>query len=459
MASEAETLHVNIDASNIIGEMKAIHGSNKGPKPSGRIDLTIFHKDIGFPFLRSHDTHGGLVDIHTIFRNFHDDPNDPGSYYFTKTDDWVTSVKNTGAQVFYRLGESIEHTERKYHTHPPEDFQKWADICVGIIKHYNQGWANGFHHNIKYWEIWNEPDLGPNMWTGSFEEYYRLYKTAAGTIKSEVPDVFIGGPAAAGVGNFKEGNFVEKPFVKGFLEHCKQYDIPLDFFSWHRYAYEPQIIVDVAAAVRQMLDKYGYEDTPSFLTEWGFAPDGNWEVLQDGTPDEKAAWFAEMSGMKGAAFAAYVLMELQNIPVDMTHFYHASVGNFGTFNRYGKPMKNYYALKAFARLAEMPLRIESSGDILSKFAVCSGIDRDNNKIVILTSNFDALQKKIIFHVQNLPWEGPISLQLSTLSSERNLETVLTQEFKSGDIYFSTELNMPELHLFELKSVSDKLISD
>ena len=29
---------------------------------------------------------------------------------------------------------------------------------MNVIKHYNSGWANGYHYNIKYWEIWNEPD-------------------------------------------------------------------------------------------------------------------------------------------------------------------------------------------------------------------------------------------------------------------------------------------------------------
>ena len=58
--------------------------------------------------------------------------------------------------------------------HPPADAAKWAAICVGIIRHYNEGWANGFHHGIRYWEIWNEPENRPAMWTGTDEDYLAL---------------------------------------------------------------------------------------------------------------------------------------------------------------------------------------------------------------------------------------------------------------------------------------------
>lgn len=40
---------------------------------------------------------------------------------------------------------------------PPRDHDQWADICIHIIRHYNEGWANGFHLNLDYWHIWEEP--------------------------------------------------------------------------------------------------------------------------------------------------------------------------------------------------------------------------------------------------------------------------------------------------------------
>ena len=54
----------------------------------------------------------------------------------------------------------------RVHNAPPKDFEKWAHVCLNIVKHYNGGWDNGFHDQIKYWEIWNEPD-GSAFWTGN----------------------------------------------------------------------------------------------------------------------------------------------------------------------------------------------------------------------------------------------------------------------------------------------------
>ena len=56
-----------------------------------------------------------------------------------------------GAEVYYRVGEVGRKTK------PPADFDKYARVVKHIAMHYNQGWDNGFHYNIRYWEFWNEP--------------------------------------------------------------------------------------------------------------------------------------------------------------------------------------------------------------------------------------------------------------------------------------------------------------
>ena len=28
-----------------------------------------------------------------------------------------------------------------------------------IIRHYTEGWADGMHRDMQYWDIWNQPDL------------------------------------------------------------------------------------------------------------------------------------------------------------------------------------------------------------------------------------------------------------------------------------------------------------
>lgn len=126
---------------------------------------------LNIPITRLHDApleNAGMrvVDIPLIFANFHADANDPRNYYFDQTDDYIRNCVESGTQVYYRLGTSIEHSRNKYFTDPPSDAGKWIDVVSNVIRHYTEGKWNGYRYDIEYWEIWNEPDLGPKMWTG-----------------------------------------------------------------------------------------------------------------------------------------------------------------------------------------------------------------------------------------------------------------------------------------------------
>ena len=149
----------------------------------------FFHyvTEAGIPYSRLHDVGGvfgggRFVDIPNVFRNFDADETDPKNYDFTFTDHLITALVEAGVEPYYRLGITIENQAyiKAYHTYPPKDPEKWARICEHIIRHYTEGWAEGFRYKITYWEIWNEPEVQDKMmWCGTDEEYYRLYDVSA----------------------------------------------------------------------------------------------------------------------------------------------------------------------------------------------------------------------------------------------------------------------------------------
>ena len=172
----AETPNVRVDFFTPAGTVKPVHGV--GQPPLQGTDTGLFHylAEAGVPYARLHDVGGWFggnmfVDIPNVFRDFNADENDPKNYDFAFTDILINALVANGVEPFFRLGVTIEnfYKIKTYRIHPPADNAKWARICEHVIRHYTEGWADGFRHRITYWEIWNEPD-GEPMWTGTFAQ-------------------------------------------------------------------------------------------------------------------------------------------------------------------------------------------------------------------------------------------------------------------------------------------------
>ena len=340
------------------GMVKPMHGVGNAPLLGTDDKLFHFLGEAGIPFSRLHDTggrYGGgcFVDIPNVFRNWDADPDREDSYDFAFTDWLLTALHRQGVEPFYRLGVTIENSWsiKAYHIFPPADPLKWARVCAGVIRHYNEGWANGYHFGIRYWEIWNEPDNEPDparnpMWQGTKEDYFRLYETTSNYLKSRFPSLRIGGYAGCGFYALSEadyaavaksstrtGYFVE--FFHEFLRYISSpaHKSPLDFFSWHSYAGVPETAA-YARYARDTLDSYGFTHTENILNEWNRGP-----------------------GLRGtardAAEIAAMFCAMQAGRVDLCVYYDGQVNTAygGLFNPLTEDVfPAYYAFRAFNEL-------------------------------------------------------------------------------------------------------------
>ncbi len=351
--------NLTIDFSHATGRIKPMHAINNAPMHWANYKLFHYLTEAGIPVSRLHDTGGAFgggiyVDIDNLFPRPEADPTDPASYDFLFNDALLCALCEAGAKPFYRLGCTIENyvtTIGPRRVFPPKDPHKWAVICEHIIRHYNEGWANGHHLGIEYWEIWNEPDNEPDplvnpMWRGSKEEYYNLYEVAANHLKSCFPHLKIGGYASCGFYDIlntqaekqanvstRTGYFIE--FFEGFLDHItsEEHRAPLDFFSWHSYS-GPGENVKYAAYAREMLDRYGFTETESILNEW------NPGIHRRGT-------------LADAAHIGAMFVAMQNSPVDLLCYYDGQLETSygGLFNPLTKrPFKAYHTFRAFNEL-------------------------------------------------------------------------------------------------------------
>jgi xylan 1,4-beta-xylosidase len=353
-----ETLPIDIDFGRVSGKIRRLNGTNlAAPLTSVKVsrDIGPDLKALDIPIVRFHDAsleNAGmqLVDVSRVFPLFDLDPENPAHYDFAQTDDYLAGCAASGTKMSYRLGESIEWSAKQYRVHPPKDFDKWADICIGIIRHYNEGWANGFHHNIEYWCIWEEPENVPPLWTGTWDDYVRLYVTAAKKIKSRFPNLKVGGPAMG----------VPQPaLVKRLLAECKRQDAPLDFFAANNYSPTPKTLIVLPETLRKMLDDNGFHKTELHVTEWNYFP-GQWEQMGD--PAHRAKLDEAMGGPDGAAFICAVLSGWQDTSLDMGFFYvGTALSNWGLFRPPTRSRKkNYYGMLAFAEMARYEQRVSAS---------------------------------------------------------------------------------------------------
>jgi len=449
---------VHVDCSQRAGTIRALHGVNNGPVNYGEtVDLSAYYRQLEIPLVRLHDSewpNPDVVDIHAVFPNLRANPGREENYQFSRTDDYIQTIIATGARIVYRLGESIEHTRKKYNVMPPADYAAWTSACIGIIRHYNEGWADGFHYGILHWEIWNEPENRPNMWTGSDADYYRLYATAAKAIKTRFPNVMVGGPSIGAPGELIAGRLRPSPFLKGFLDYCKEHALPLDFFSWHTYSDDPYVFAQKAHAVRKLLDEYGYTRTENHLNEWNYLPENDWTpILLSGQGMLRQRCYEKMGGPPGAAFVACALIYLQDSPVDAANYYSGDTNQFGLFNRCGVPKKTFYAVKAFKMLLDTPLRVKASGNRPGQLAVCAGMNQDGTEITVLAGNFRSDDKETEFHIEQIPWQGAVHWEVFRLDSNQNLDRVRSGTAAAGAIRLSEPMEAPCVLVLKLRKTA------
>ncbi len=423
---------LRFDLTKKVGSFKPLNAVNNGPVGKSKTAMTQqnksnfdAYKDARIPYARNHDAafygaYGGeyTVDISAIFPNFDADVNDPASYQFTVTDKYVLDTLEAGTETFYRLGQKIEHYVKKFHIYPPKDLKKWAAICEHIIRHYNEGWANGFELGIKYWEIWNEPDLNEGdenrpTWGGTRERFFDLYEITAKHLKSCFPNLKIGGPALAH--NLK--------WAEDFLKQMKERNVPIDFFSWHIYCTTPAQMKEKSDAVKKLLVDNGYENTESILNEWNY--------VKEWSGEEYLYSMRTILGMKGAAFVMACMSMAQSSSIDMLMYYDArpTVWN-GMFDLYFlQPLKGYYPFYWYGMLYDMEAEVRSENEIEDIYTLC-GVDKDGKAMCIVTYYTDD---------NNCIKEKPISIDFGR---EGRYEIYLLDEIHNAEFVRITD--NPEL---------------
>jgi xylan 1,4-beta-xylosidase len=360
-----------------------------------------------------------------IFPDVNADPENAKSYDFAQADRSVGAIKSMGAEPLFVLGENLCAAR---------DSAVDADKCALIVRHL----VLHYHRTIRYWEIWNEPDL-KSSWAGSAGRYYELYEKTARAIRAADDSAFVGGPAIYGALN-------AGAYREDFIDYVRLHRLPLDFFSWHIVdTNDPYDFVSAARILRSILDARGFGSAKNVLDGW------NADLSN-----------RDMSAAARAAFAASSLIYMLGGPVDAQTYAWSDGGFRGGA---APPDPAGHALIAFGSMKATPILVQTEGGDEAGLAVLAGRSPDRRSVQILISNYEipaqyreirANGDKVAYHDNGgydatvvLGAPGKYRVKRFRISDSANF-TLVDQSVQSGpNIHLQAALPPPAVEFIEI----------
>jgi hypothetical protein len=272
------------------GQIAPIHGVNNGPLVRKAWELedcqglwyganyTDKYNELQIPSSRTHGEGPGDMNriwVHSnetgvpIYEGY--DATNPANYNFSETDERISAtMATTHTTVYWRMGYSKafpSYTDCSDWRVPPDNFTVFAQAAVQVLKHYREGWNNGFYYSsFDVVEVWNEPYLD-DWWSGTADQYFELYHEVNSAVTAEFGDSI---DVVAGL-QFSNNN---GEFAERFLELAQANQEPIDAVYVHLYRSNPSQTLytffgNENNSIEATLARYGYpKNTPVYVTEW-----------------------------------------------------------------------------------------------------------------------------------------------------------------------------------------------
>jgi len=264
-----------------------------------RQHLVLTRKSLGAQFVRFH----GLFDddMSTVL--------DKGVYSFFNMDSIYDFLVSIGMKPYVELSfmpdalksgnTTIFHY--KGNTSPPKDYSDWAALITAMAQHLIDRYGADEVRSW-YFEVWNEPNLG--FWSGTQEEYFKLYSYTAKALKAVDSKLKVGGPATA-----------QSQWIPEFKNFVVTNSLPLDFISTHEY---PTDITPLQRGIlKQVISKAKAEAAPYpvFYSEY------NSGLYDPGFHDDPFA----------AAFVMFNIQDLQGLTHLLSYWTFSDIFEEGGF--------------------------------------------------------------------------------------------------------------------------------
>lgn len=268
-ADGAASVHVHVDAGREVGTLhrpwRPMIGSEHlslmlskdevGGRPIGpelREALRRMHDELGVQTVRAHAI---LCDDLRVYREVDGEP----VHDFRGIDQVYDTLLELGlrpvVELSYMPHDLASDPSRTVFAYeaiisPPKDWDRWADLVTALTAHLVDRYGLDEVRDRWSFEVWNEANLDV-FWSGTAEEYLRLYDVTVAAVRKVDERLVVGGPSSAAA-----------QWVELLLEHAEESRAPVDFVSTHTYGSPP-------LDLRPILARHGREDARIWWTEWG----------------------------------------------------------------------------------------------------------------------------------------------------------------------------------------------
>jgi len=325
-------------------------------------------EELGFRHVRFHglldDDMGTLVDEKDeLLYSFH---NIDRIYDFLRS---IGMRPNVELSFMPRALSSGDQTVFHYNANvtPPADYGKWGTLVSKLAQHWLDRYGA---KEVSLWpiEVWNEPNM-KSFWTGSREDYFRLFETTWKALKHVHADLRIGGPVTA-----------KNEWIAEFIEYCENANVPPDFISTHTYPTDALgspdddtetvlsksrlgILRERAETVRNQIGK-----RELYYTEWSTSSNPRDELHDD---PYAAAYIVHTLLNMGELVQGYSYWTFSDIFEE--NFFPAKPfqGGFGLMTIHGIPKPAYRVYEILHGLGEERLQVQGRHNTVSVWAVRS----------------------------------------------------------------------------------------
>lgn len=329
--------------------------------------LITAKKAIDFKYIRFH----GLLsdDMHVYTEDSQGNPV-YNWQYVDQLYDFLLSIK---VRPFVELGfmpPALAENEQtvfwwKGNISTPKSYEKWAALITALVKHFETRYGKP---EVEQWyfEVWNEPNL-KQFFSGSIDDYFKLYQVTATAVKGVSATYRVGGPATSG-----------STWIKDALERFAKYPQLVDFISTHAYGTksvfdeygkrttqmrEPDGIPIAIRKLSKDVRNSAFSKAEIHITEWNSSPNPK-DPLHD--------------TYQNATFLLNTLKKTEGLVNSMSYWTFTDIfeeagppvtsfhGGFGLINLQGILKPSFYAYKFLNELGDTELADADSSSWVCK---------------------------------------------------------------------------------------------